>query len=441
MIYTFLKAFVKPVHRLFYKRVVIEGKNNIPKGAVIFTPNHQNAMMDALAVITSCGRNPYFLARADFFSNPLFRFLFRLLKTIPVYRAKDGVQSLDKNDEVFEKSSKILARGKSLVIFPEAGHNNESRLQALRKGFVRIGFRAEERLNFAEDVYVVPVGMFYSDLTRFRSTLHIRYGKPVSLKNYKELYNKNPQKAYNVVKSNVAKRIIPMILNIKHYEHQQTFKRIVTLYHENLLPQLGLGDKTERNLFLARQKVVYLLNQIYERTPEDFNTLRLKVDDYFNELSRFNFSDNQLRNYFKDNFHLIARGVLLLLTFPVFIYGLIHNIIPYLITKAVTKKNADIHYKSSYKFGLSLLIFPLFYALEIILLSLFFSGPWLLAGYGITLPLTGFAAFYWVNAIRQAQTVFRFQKAEKQKSGEYYDLLQKRQEVIKTLDEAFQRYF
>jgi len=314
-------------------------------------------------------------------------------------------------------------------------------LQALRKGFVRIGFKAEEHLNFEEDVYVVPVGIFYSDMTRFRSTLHIRYGKPVSLKNYKELYNKNPQKSYNVVKSNVAKRIIPMILNVKHHENQQTFNRVVSLYHENLLPQLGLGGKTERNLFLARQKVVYLLNQIYERTPEEFNNLRLKVDDYFNELTRLNLTDSQIRGYYKNNWHPMARWVVLLLTIPVFVYGFIHNVIPYFIPKLAAKNNADIHYKSSYKFGLSLVTFPVLYTLEIMLFSFFFSNPWILAAYGIALPLTGFAAFYWFQSVKQVQTMLRFKKAEKQKSGEYYDLLQMRHDVIKVLDEAVQPYF
>ncbi|MCF8334746.1 MAG: 1-acyl-sn-glycerol-3-phosphate acyltransferase, partial [Bacteroidales bacterium] len=214
MLYKVLKLLIKPVHRLFYKKIIVEGKENIPDGGVIFTPNHQNALMDALAIITTSGRSPYFLARADMFTKAFYRAVLRLLRVVPVYRKSDGTQSLDRNKEVFSRASRLLTRNKSLAIFPEAGHNDKNRLQALRKGFVRVGFQAEEYASFEKSIAIVPVGVFYTDFTRFNEELHVRYGKPVYLQHYKELYRKNPQKAYNVVKSTVAKRIIPMMINI-----------------------------------------------------------------------------------------------------------------------------------------------------------------------------------------------------------------------------------
>ncbi len=441
MIYYLLKLLIKPIHRLFYKRVIIEGKSNIPEGAVIFTPNHQNAMMDALAVITTSGRNPYFLARADFFSKFFMRILLSLLRTIPVYRKKDGAQSLDKNEQVFDKASRLLTKGKSLVIFPEAGHNDQNRLQALRKGFVRIGFKAQEFSGFKEDIFVVPVGIFYSDMTRFRGSVHIRYGKPVSLKTYKELYEKNPQKAFNVVKSNIAKRIIPMMINIKNQEHLQTFNRLITIYHEKLLPALGMEKKNEKNLFLSRQKVVYLLNQIYERTPEVFNNIRLKVDDYFNELKRLNYSDKTIKDYLNNNFNIPAKTVILTLTLPVFIYGFIHNIFPYIIPKMIAGKYAGKHYKSSFKFGIGLLTFPLFYALEIILASFIIKTAYILILYGLSIPATGLAAFYWYQSAAKLRNKIKLSIAEKREKGEYYEMLRKRREIISAVDEAVSPYF
>lgn len=440
MIYILLKLLIRPVHRLFYNRIIVEGKENIPEGGVIFTPNHQNAMMDALAIINTSGRNPYFLARADFFSKAFFRFVLGLLRTIPVYRKKDGTQSLDKNGEVFDKASRLLTRNKSLVIFPEAGHNAQNRLQALRKGFVRVGFKAEEFVGFEKDIYVVPVGIFYSDPTRFRSKIHVRYGKPISFKNYKELYEKNPHKAYNVVKSAVAKRIIPMMINIKNQQHHDTFTRIVTMNSENLLPKLDMEKMTERNLFLSRQKVVYLLNQIEERTPEIFDEIKLKVDDYFNDMQRLNYTDKIVRDYLNSKMKLPFVSLLLIVTLPVYIFGFIHNILPYFIPKAVARRKADVHYKSSYKFGLGILTFGLFYGLEIILMSYLLSGYHLL-GYAVLLPLTGMAAFYWHQLFSKARNFLRLRKAEKRKEGEVYEMLRKRKEAISTLDEAMHPYF
>lgn len=438
--YSLLKVFVKPLHRLFYHKIVVEGKENIPEGGVIFTPNHQNALMDALAVINTSGRNPYFLARADIFRIALYRALLTLLRTIPVYRKTDGTQSLDKNEEVFKKVSRLLAKNKSLVIFPEAGHNDKNRLQALRKGFVRVGFKAEEFVAFKQDIYIVPVGIFYTDFTRFRSVLHVRYGKPVSLKSYKELFEKSPQKAYNVVKSTVAKRIIPMMLNIKNQEYYQTFNRATQIYTERLLPQLGIGNNTESNLFRSRQKVVYLLNLILDRTPEQFRNIRLKLDDYFNELERLGYSHKSIGEGLNSKGRATHSVAFLVVSFPVFVYGFVHNILPYIIPKAIAKKAGDVHFISTYKFSLGVVFFTVFYALEIVGMSFLMSGE-LLALYGISLPVTGWVAYSWNRMRKRVLNILRLRKARRQQSGELYEMLRKHHEVIETLDEAVKPYF
>ena len=47
---------------IFYRRVQTKFRDRIPKGVpVIFAPNHQNALMDALEVVFSSRRNPVFV--------------------------------------------------------------------------------------------------------------------------------------------------------------------------------------------------------------------------------------------------------------------------------------------------------------------------------------------------------------------------------------------
>ena len=440
MLYKILKLLIKPVHRLFYKKIIVEGKENIPDGGVIFTPNHQNALMDAMAIITTSGRNPYFLARADMFTKAFYRVVLRLLRVIPVYRKSDGTQSLDRNKEVFSRASRLLTRNKSLAIFPEAGHNDKNRLQALRKGFVRVGFQAEEYANFETSIAIVPVGVFYTDFTRFNEELHVRYGKPVYLQHYKELYQKNPQKAYNVVKSTVAKRIIPMMINIKNQQYYYTFERIVTIYNERLLPSLGIGKKTRQNLFRARQKVVYLLNLVLEKTPDVFENIRLKVDDYYNDMERLGYDDRSIREALNHKKNLPLNTLLLILTAPVYAYGFIHNILPYIIPRAIAKKGGDIHFISTYKFAYGVVFFTIFYTAEILGMSGLIDGWWLVV-YGLSLPVTGLIAYHWNNIRQKLLRQYRLQKAQKNQSGELYELLAKRQQVVEALDKAVESYF
>jgi 1-acyl-sn-glycerol-3-phosphate acyltransferase len=115
--------------RLFYRKIVVEGKENIPaKGPIIFAPNHQNALMDPLAVHYGAGLQTIFLARADIFKIPVLRNLFYWLKIIPVYRMRDGKENLGNNDASFNVAVEVLENGRSVGIFPEAAHSNQRRL-------------------------------------------------------------------------------------------------------------------------------------------------------------------------------------------------------------------------------------------------------------------------------------------------------------------------
>ena len=62
MIYPYVKTFFF----MFYGKVEVKGLENIPRNEpVIFAPNHQNALMDALIVLFSAPQDIVFLARAE----------------------------------------------------------------------------------------------------------------------------------------------------------------------------------------------------------------------------------------------------------------------------------------------------------------------------------------------------------------------------------------
>ncbi|MDZ7774728.1 MAG: 1-acyl-sn-glycerol-3-phosphate acyltransferase [Bacteroidales bacterium] len=99
----------------------MEGKENIPHGGVIFTSNHQNAMMDAMAIVAASGQKPWFMARADMFTSAFYRFFLGIFRIIPIYRQRDGKEGLKKNNDIFEQAATMLVKGHSLALFPEAG--------------------------------------------------------------------------------------------------------------------------------------------------------------------------------------------------------------------------------------------------------------------------------------------------------------------------------
>ncbi len=167
--YAFVRNTVKLGVKLFYRRIEILGYDKYPRsGPVLLAPNHQNAFMDAIIPTVFVPRPVHFLARADVFKSRFAKWFLNSLKMMPVYRQRDGMSNLAKNEEIFEMCFDILRNDGTLLIFPEAGHLGERRLRTLSKGFTRIVFGAME--NHEElDIKIVPVGLNYSNYHQSQS--------------------------------------------------------------------------------------------------------------------------------------------------------------------------------------------------------------------------------------------------------------------------------
>ena len=75
--YTVLKYYVGLFFRLSYGKREYHGIDKLPTdGALIFAPNHTNALMDAMAVLDLDNRPKVFAARADIFKKPLLARIF-----------------------------------------------------------------------------------------------------------------------------------------------------------------------------------------------------------------------------------------------------------------------------------------------------------------------------------------------------------------------------
>ena len=111
---------------------------------MIFAPNHQNALNDALIVLFSAPGDVVFLARADIFKKRFLAFFLNSLKILPVFRQRDGAAELGKNADIFDISVDVLKNRHYLCVMPEGNHGDQRRLRSLVKGIFRIAFSAQE---------------------------------------------------------------------------------------------------------------------------------------------------------------------------------------------------------------------------------------------------------------------------------------------------------
>ncbi len=141
--YFLLRLLLRIPHTLFYRKIKIIGKENVPKDKpIIFAPNHQNALMDPLAMLFSTPKQIVFLARGDIFKGKILIKFLTFIKILPVYRQHDGKAALKKNDAVFDESVDYLKHSGAFCLFPESIHNPHRNLLPLKKGIPRIAFMA-----------------------------------------------------------------------------------------------------------------------------------------------------------------------------------------------------------------------------------------------------------------------------------------------------------
>jgi 1-acyl-sn-glycerol-3-phosphate acyltransferase len=233
-LYKFIFSHGNITHRLYYRRITVVGLEKIPTNTpVIFAPNHQNALMDALAVLYTTGKPVGFLARSDIFQKPIIAKLLNLLKILPIYRIRDGYDSLGRNQEVFENTIEVLKSNMPICILPEGNHDGHKRLRPLKKGIFRIAFQAEESASFNMDLQIIPVGIDYNDYFNAGSDLLVVYGNPIKVSDYAGQYRENEQKTVNTLMNVLAEGMRNVMINIPE-NHYELISQIIEMYEPNV---------------------------------------------------------------------------------------------------------------------------------------------------------------------------------------------------------------
>ena len=238
-----VKNYVAFLQSFYYSEICVIDPENVPEsGPVIFAPNHQNALMDALAVLYIIKRQAVFMARADIFKKKLISEILTFLKIIPVYRIRDGINSMSQNDESFNIVLKALEYGQVVGIMPEGGHGDLHRLMPLKKGISRLAFKAQEKMGNSMNVKIVPVGIEYSHYINFRSKLLVIYGKPIEVNEYWDDYIANPPKTLIILQERLATEMKKLMLNIDSTEYYDLIVTLKNIYARRLQKIFELRD-------------------------------------------------------------------------------------------------------------------------------------------------------------------------------------------------------
>ncbi len=391
--YYLLKKYVDFCFRLFYKvRYINKEKVNTREGC-IFACNHQNALMDALAILTSFAWQPVFLARADIFKNKTIARILQFLKILPVYRIRDGYDQLSNNEQVFQKTFKVLENGTPIAMFPEGNHVGIKNVRSLKKGIVRIAFNYRHEKPDIKELKIIPVGMSYESYHEPGSYLYIQFGNPILVSAYDNEYVENPAKASNTFLRDLKSRLK---FNSIHIENEELYP-VADLFTQLFGVYAKVKNLKPKEILQKQKDIIFKLDGLYGEDPEEFKNISFHADRFNQLIQHYNIKPGHLEILYVNNkiLRIFGQSVFIILTIPLYVYSLINNVIADYLIKRITRLIKDPQFKSSVFFVGSIFIIPLIHLLQAITFTAIInSWKWGLF-YLISLPFSFWFKLRW----------------------------------------------
>jgi len=410
---------------VFYRKIIVMGSDNInPEYHLIYAPNHQNALMDALAVLFTHKGQPVFLARADIFKKKAIATFLYFIKMLPVYRIRDGFSSLKSNDEIFQKTIDVLKNKNGLVILPEGDHVGFRRLRQLKKGICRIAFQADEATGFQLKIKIIPVGVEYSNYSRFRQVLTVVYGKPVEVSEYHQLYRESPEKAFNILRDRLSTEIKKLMIHIESVDDYEAIDELRNIVNGRYSDDIRLPK-----LFRDRS-LISSLGNMKVSDPQTYDRICLLSLQVKKQAGALNISYRLLEKKKHPLGWLLTGMAGLLLTFPVWLFGNIFTLTFLLLPELKIRKTKDLQFHSTLRFGISLALAFVFLPVYLIICLATFSPWWLAFLIFLTIPAAGIFAWNYNILVRRILGGFRLRKYSSQKNPDYAALRQNYDELI-----------
>ncbi|MDR3093445.1 MAG: 1-acyl-sn-glycerol-3-phosphate acyltransferase [Bacteroidales bacterium] len=433
LFFAYVKGFFK---HIYLRKLYSLGWENIPKDCpLMIVSDHQNTATDALGFIFSIrnrrNRKTKTVIRADVFYMPVINIIARWIGLIPAYRMMyEGADSLSKNTtSIVEISDELLNNG-TVVLFPEAGHQEKHWLGRFSLAYLRFCFETAKSVHFEKEIYLLPSCNHYSDYAGLQEDMIVRFGTPVPLSPYYELYKTKPWTAQRQVNAAVRQQISDMMLNITDEDNYTAFDYLRNTYGIRYAADNGfnptyLPDKLEAD------------KQLFARLEAAKETQKAEVQQIYDHARQLEQTEQQYRfkNTEKER-HIgqrIATGAVMLALFPLFVIALIPNVFIFGIPALVKRKFKDMMFHGTVYFVLNILIILPLTSIAVFRTVYVLCGHWLPALIAVLcIPLLNLFAVYYNKQLRHDLNEYRYRRLlRKGKINTYVAL---KEQLYRTLD-------
>jgi len=442
MLYTFLKWLYQAGLWFFFRKLEVRNAHLIPdEGPLLVVSNHPNTFMDPIVIAAQLKQPMYFIAKSTVFGSAFQNWMLRQMHLIPIHRKEDNPDTTISNTEAFTASFKALAQQKTILIFPEGNSFNQRRLRKLKTGTARIALGAALQSN--QDVKILPIGLNYSAPTRFRSDVFVNVGKPISVADYLAAYQQNDHTAVLELTEEIRLRLEKLIVHTTTDEEDELAKQVTAIYKERLTPTVPTIALPHEQDFILTKGIVKSINHFSQTEPERVATIKNELHHYTQQLKRLHLQDPVLTKESRDVLTQSIIGLLYLVVgFPVYLYGLAHNYLPYIIPSKIARAvTTEEEWFAPIMLTTGIFTFPIFYSLEVWLVHNWFGVDGLgLILYFVSLPVTGFFTLHYWNKLQHTQSHWLLLRLFYNRQHLVDKLRAQRKNIITLLEKAQQDY-
>lgn len=362
--------------KLFFRRIETVNADTVPKGTgVIFVSNHPNGLIDPLLVFIALPRRIAFLAKSTIFKMPVLSFLARTVEALPVYRKMDSGADVAKNDETFRLAAERLRGGGSIAIFPEGVSHNSPKLLPIKTGAARIALGALAASEGKEpfDLRIVPVGLYYTNKTTFRSEALLYFGPAFSVDPAEpDEHGHLPHKAVKELTAKIETAIRDVTLNAETEAELHTATIAEEIFSAASRENPNLGEKVDfKRRYVADEEKAAKLDDKLATFDKKLNAMGLDPE----HLSLARLPQGLVFR------QAIFQTWVMVMLLPLSLFGAILHFPAYQLSKLTayyfSRHDAD-DIASTVKVLAGLVFFPLTWIITAVTLY-FFSGSWMLA--------------------------------------------------------------
>jgi glycerol-3-phosphate O-acyltransferase/dihydroxyacetone phosphate acyltransferase len=396
-------AILKLSLRVYFRRIEVVGLDNVPRDTpVIFVLNHPNALVDPVFLLCLAPRRVSFVAKATLFRMPIIGYFVRALDSLPAYRRQDEGEDVARNLETFAAARQLLARGGTIGMCPEGVSHDEPRLKPLKTGAARIALGAVSSGD-AIDLQIVPVGLYYTEKTTFRSSalLYFAEGLPVERVTL-EPDGTPPREAVRELSDRVEKALRDVMLHAEQEEALSLIERAERIFSAEEVDEPDEEQRLTRSLEL-RQRFLTGYALYRSRAPQRIDAIEARIARFEYELKQAGIdpSDLSLPPTAADTIiRLIGQIVTCAVLAPFALFGTVVHYPAYrlggYLSRRLARHEQDV--LSTFKIVSAMLFFPLTW-IVVALISWRFAG-WPVALASLILsPVSGFIAIRFVEKI------------------------------------------